>query len=57
MEYRDWTPPWDEIKRMVKDAGFADDGYGDVAASDWDCFARLVFAVQTAERERFEKGV
>jgi hypothetical protein len=57
MEYADWVPPWDEIKRIAKDAGFFQDEYGDVAETTWDCVARLVFSVQQEERLRIAELV
>lgn len=45
------------VVRLAKDAGFAQDEYGDVAESTWDSVARLVFTVQQAERTRIAELV
>lgn len=52
MEYSEWLPPWQQIKEDAAQSGFVDDGYGDIAPSDWDCVARLVWRTILRERAR-----
>lgn len=38
--------PWAWLKQAAAEAGFKDDGFGDIAASDWTAMARLWLAIQ-----------
>ena len=55
-DFGEWTPPWDKIKQYAKESGFQDDGYGDIAACDWDCIVRLWYRIIIDERRKAMKS-